>query len=65
MNTQVEIFMLDHEETCFDQKLNIFHEFWMKNVNAIHSWLVGLMESSMNEKFSSLKKCALSRDRKC
>ena len=55
MNAQVEIFMLDHEETCFDIKLNIFHDFRMKNVNAFQTWLVGLMESSMNEKFSSWK----------
>ena len=30
MNPQVEIFMQDHEETCFDQKKYVFHEFWMK-----------------------------------
>ena len=35
MNVQVEIFMLNHEETCFDRKWNIFHEFWIKNVNSI------------------------------
>ena len=50
MNVQIEFYMLNHEETCFSQKLNHFHEFWMKNVNAIHSWLVSVMESSMNEK---------------
>ena len=55
MTTQVEIFMFDHDETCFNLKWNLFHEFWMKNMNAIESWLVGLMESLMKEKISSLK----------
>ena len=31
-----------------------------ENANAIKSWLVGLMDYSLNEKFSSLKKYALS-----
>ena len=59
-----EKLLLFYAKTCFNRKWNILHDFWMKNVNAIQSWLVGLMESSMNEKFSSLNICALSQDRK-
>ena len=55
MIAQVKFFMLDHEETCFNRIWNHFHEFWMKNVNAIQSRLVGLMESSMNENVLKLQ----------
>ena len=47
--------MLNHEETCFNPKLNQFYEFWMTNENVVQGWFAGLMESLMNKKFSKFE----------
>ena len=39
----------------FQSKMKSLSLVLDENVNAIHTWLVDLMESSMNEKFSSLE----------
>ena len=56
IDIQAKIFMWDHEETCFYQKNDLFHEFWMKmyecSLESV-SWSHG---SLMNEKFQSLER---------
>ena len=63
MNVEVEFFMLNHEETCFNQKQNHFHEFCVKKCEC-NLELVGRSHGKFDEEIvSSIKKCALSRYR--
>lgn len=64
MNAQVEVCMLNHEETCFNPKWSHFHDIWMINENPSQCVFVDLMESLIKKNVSSLMKYVLNSSEK-
>ena len=63
-NEQVEIFMSNHEEICFDPKWSQFPEFWWKMQVQSRMGLSMSWEVQWRKSFSSLEKCVLSQSEK-
>ena len=51
MNSKVEFFMLNHEDTHFYPKSSHFLQFVMKNENPSENGFVNLMESLMKKSY--------------
>ena len=55
MNEQVEIFMSNHEEICFNPKWMHFHEFWMMSEMQVMVGFVDVMECLMKKSWSWMR----------